>query len=198
VTLKLEGGQSPAMAETTDEMPSQAQLLGAQNTFVLPPGATGVHVSIAPVDPPTVPPIGGGLDGNVYRFTVAALTATNAPPVPLQLRPGQQVTVVLRGPAGASNPVLELFNGTAWTKVDTQPLGNTAPDSYAANVTSLGDIALVLSTAAETSGSGSGNGGGGGGAGVVVAAVIVGVVLAGAAAVLVLRVRPGRGRTPGR
>ncbi|HEY0408785.1 MAG TPA: hypothetical protein VGE42_00810, partial [Candidatus Dormibacteraeota bacterium] len=58
VTLRLEGGQSPAMAETTDEQPAQAQLLAAQGAFTVPPGATGVRVTIAPVEPPAVAPAG--------------------------------------------------------------------------------------------------------------------------------------------
>jgi hypothetical protein len=178
-TLKLEGGQSPAMAETTDEQPAQAQLLAAQNTFVVPPGTTSVHVSINPVDPPAAPPVGGTLDGNVYRFSILVVPGN----APMALRAGQQVTVVLRGPAGVANPVLELFDGTSWTKLETTSLGSTAPDSYAANVMALGDIALVTPPTTP------GNGGGGGSGGIIVAAGIVAVVLSAAASVLVLRRR---------
>ena len=180
VTLKLEGGQSPGMAETTDENPAQAQLLAAQNTFSFPVGTTAAHVTINPVDPPAAaPPPGLELDGNVYRFAVTAVPSA----APLVFRSGQQVTVVLRGPAGVAGPVLGLWNGTAWSKLDTTPLGNTAPDSYAANVGALGDIALLAPPQTANSG------GGGGGAGVIVAAVIIVVVMIGAASVLVLRLR---------
>jgi len=181
-TLKLEGGQSPAMAETTDEQPAQAQILAAQGSFVVPPGTTAVHVLIHPVDPPPVKPPGGSLDGNVYTFTVAALPRGT----PMTLRSGQQVTVVLRGPAGVAGPVLNVWNGTAWTALDTTPLGNTAPDSYAANVSGLGDIALVAAPPVPHSD------GGGGSTGIIVAVVIVAVVLAGAASVLVLRMARSR------
>jgi hypothetical protein len=177
VTLKLEGGKSPAMAETTDEQPSQAQLLAAQGAFTVPPGAASVHVTIAPVEPPAVTPPDGTLAGNVYRFAVTA-GAT-----PLPLLPGQQVTVVLRGPAGMGNPVLEIWDGAKWSRLETQSLGSTAPDSYAANVTMLGDIALVIPTAAP------GGDSGGGSAGIIVAAVIIAVVVVAAALVLVLRRR---------
>jgi hypothetical protein len=180
VTLKLEGGQSPAMAETTDEQPSQAQLLAAQGAFAVPPGATMVHVTITPVDPPAVAPPDGKLDGNVYRFAVSA-GAT-----PLPLRAGQQVTVVLRGPAGVANPVLELWDGTKWSRLETQSLGTTAPDSYAANVSMLGDLALVVPTATSSD---SGGGGGGGSAGILIAAVIIALAVVAAALVLVLRRR---------
>jgi hypothetical protein len=177
VTLKLEGGKSPALAETTEEQPSQAQLLAAQGAFTVPPGAASVHVAIAPVEPPAAAPPDGKLAGNVYRFAVTA-GAT-----PLPLLPGQQVTVVLRGPAGMANPVLEVWDGAKWSKLETQSLGATAPDSYAANVNMLGDIALVIPTVAPE------DSGGGGSAGIIVAAVIIAVVIIAAALVLVLRQR---------
>jgi hypothetical protein len=180
VTLALEGGQSPAMAESTEENPAQSQLLAAQGAFTVPPGTTKVRTTITPVDPPTTRPEGGDLDGNVYRFAVSALPAGT----PMPLKSGQQVTVVLRGPAGVANPVLELWNGTAWTKLDTTPLGANSPDSYAANVTALGDLALVAPPTSS-----NGGGGGGGSTGVIVAGIIVAAVLVAAAIVLVLRGR---------
>jgi hypothetical protein len=177
--LPVQGGQSPAMAETTDEQPSQAQLLAPQGAFALPPGTASLHVTIRCAPPPAVPPAGGRLDGNVYNIAVAA-GAT-----PLTIRPGQQVTVVLRGPAGVPNVTLEVFSGAAWTRLDTQPLGNTAPDSYAANVSQIGDFALV---AAPTPAAG----GGGGGGGVLAAAIIVAVVVVAGGAALLLRSRSRR------
>jgi hypothetical protein len=173
--LPVQGGQSPAMAETTDEQPSQAQLLAPQGAFAVPPGTTSLHVTIRCVPPPPVPLLGGNLDGNVYSIVVAA-GAT-----PLPIRPGQQVTMVLRGPAGVPNVTLELYSGGAWTRLDTQPLGNTAPDSYAANVSQLGDFALV---AAPTPGSAGGGSGGG-----VAVVVIVAVVVAAGGTLLLLRSR---------
>lgn len=181
VTLKLEGGQSPAMAESTEENPAQAQLLAAQGAFMVPAGTTAVHVIIQAVDPPAAVPPPDTLDGNVYRFAITAVPSGT----PMTFRPGQQVTVVLRGPAGVANPVLELSDGTTWAKLDTTPLGANSPDSYAANVSSLGEIALVAPPAT------SGSGGGGGSGGIIVAAVVVAAVLVAAAIVLVLR---GRGR----
>jgi hypothetical protein len=175
----VQGGQSPAMAETTDEQPSQAQLLAPQSALAVPPGTASLHVVIRCVDPPAVPPLGGRLDGNVYMIAVEAGTT------PLPIRPGQQVTVVLRGPAGVPNPTLELFSGGAWTRLDTQPLGNTAPDSYAANVSQIGDVALV---AAPTPTSG----GAGGGGGLVAVLIVLAVLTVVTGAVLALR-----GRSPG-
>ncbi len=179
VTLNLLQGQSPPMAETTSELPAQAQLLAAQNAFAVPPGVIAVHVVIRAVEPPPTAPPDGALDGNVYEFLVTAPAGTT----PLPLKPSQQVTVVLRGPAGVQGAELELWDGTAmaWKKLDTQPLGGTSPDSYAANVSELGDIALVAppQTAGDSGGSG----------GIIVAVVVIAIVVAAAAVVLVLRRR---------
>lgn len=179
VTLQLEAGQSPPIAETTEEQPSQAQLLAAQQSFAIPAGTTAVHVVITAVDPPAVGPSEGALDGNVYRFAVTAVPGGAA----LTLRPGQQVTVVLRGPAGVTGAVLEVWDGTRWNRTESAPLGASSPDSYAANVTVLGDMALV----APPQSSPSSGGGGGGSTGIIVAAVIVAVAIVAGAVVLVLR-----------
>jgi hypothetical protein len=179
VTLTLEAGQSPAIAETTDEQPAQAQLLAAQGAFTVPPGATGVRVVVRPVEPPAVAPAAGSIAGNVYRFAVTAVPGGT----PMPLRTGQQITVVLRGPAGVVNPTLEVWDGARWNGAETTPLGSSSPDTYAANLTMLGDMALVTPPVAPAAN------GGGSGAGLIIAAVVVAVVLVSAAAVLVLRRR---------
>jgi hypothetical protein len=179
VTLTLEAGQSPAIAETTDEQPAQAQLLAAQGAFTVPPGATGVRVVVRPVEPPAVAPAAGSIAGNVYRFAVTAVPGG----APMPLRTGQQITVVLRGPAGVVNPTLEVWDGARWNGAETTPLGSSSPDTYAANLTMLGDISLVTPPVAPTAN------GGGSGAGLIIAAVVVAVVLVSAATVLVLRRR---------
>ncbi|HEV7467038.1 MAG TPA: hypothetical protein VGP96_12095 [Candidatus Dormibacteraeota bacterium] len=179
VTLTLEAGQSPAIAETTDEQPAQAQLLAAQGAFTVPPGATGVRVVVRPVEPPAVAPAAGSIAGNVYRFAVTAVPGGT----PMPLRTGQQITVVLRGPAGVVNPTLEVWDGARWNGAETTPLGSSSPDTYAANLTMLGDMALVTPPVAPAAN------GGGSGAGLIIAAVVVAVVLVSAATVLVLRRR---------
>ncbi|HEY2703304.1 MAG TPA: hypothetical protein VGL20_06410 [Candidatus Dormibacteraeota bacterium] len=138
--LPVVNGQSPAIADGTEEQPPQAELLAPANAFAVPPGAVTIRVAILCAPSPRLLPLDGRLDGNVYQFVVSANGT------PLALRPGQQVTVVLRGPAGTPNPVLERFADGQWMRLDTQPLG-TSPDSYAANVTALGTIALVVSNA---------------------------------------------------
>jgi hypothetical protein len=165
------------MAETTDEQPAQAQLLAAQGAFTVPPGATAVRVTIAPVEPPAVAPAGGRIAGNVYRFAVTAVPGAT----PMPLLPGQQITLVLRGPAGVANPTLEVWDGARWNRAETTPLGSSSPDTYAANLTMLGDMALVTPPVAAADS--------GGGAALIVTAVVVAVVVVSAAAVLVLRRR---------
>jgi hypothetical protein len=174
-------GQSPPIAESSDEMPPQAELLAPAGAFMVPPGTVTIRVAIQCAPPPTVLPPDGRLDGNVHAFTVAAGGA------PLSLRPGQQVTVVLRGPAGTPNPVMERFAAGQWTKLPTQPLGNTAPDTYAANVTELGDIALVVSITlvpVDTAGDHTT---------LLLVLTVVVVALFAVGALFTLRGRPGRG-----
>jgi hypothetical protein len=138
-SLPVPTGQSPPITPSTDEMPPQAELLAPEGAFAVPPGTATIRVAIQCARPPALLPPDGRLDGNVYSFTVAASGT------PLSLRPGQRATVVLRGPAGAPNPVIERFAAGQWMRLETTSVGNTAADTYAASVTELGDIALVVS-----------------------------------------------------
>jgi hypothetical protein len=135
--VPLRNGQSPPLDPATSEMPPQAQLLAAQDSFPVPPGATAVDVSIVPTDPPSATPIGGQVLGNVYAITVAV------DGTPLPVRTGRTVTVALRGPAGISGPAIERYAGGAWTKLTTLGLGALSGDTQTADVSELGDFALV-------------------------------------------------------
>lgn len=178
--LPLVDNQAPPIAETTDENPPQAQLLVQGGSFDLPPGATGVTVTISPEHAPAVPPPDGRLDGNVYRFGVAAAST------PLQLKPGSISTVVLRGPAGAGNATVEQFTGNTWHRLDTQPVGN--PDTWEANPMSLGDFALVVQGAISAP---PPSGGGGGVSAGAIAGIVIGAgaVAAIGGVLLALRMR---------
>jgi hypothetical protein len=178
--VRVENGQSPAIADSTAEQPPQAELLAAQNAFVVPPGAITIRVAIQCAAPPTVLPPDGRLDGNVYAFTVSAGGT------PLSIRPGQQVTVVLRGPAGVPSPALELLSAGQWMRLDTQPLSNTAPDSYAANLSVLDELALVVASRSVPAGDGADHGP------LITALVIATAVLLAGGAVLAFRGRGGR------
>jgi hypothetical protein len=153
-------------------MPPQAQLLAARGSFIVPTGATAVTATIAPVDPPPAAPIGGEVAGNVYDVSVAAAGA------PLAVRPGRTVTVVLRGPAGIGSPSIERFAGNAWTRLETQPLGALAGDSYAADTGALGEFALVAPPGASPPRSGTDT---------VAIVLAAGAVLLTAATLLALR-----------
>ncbi len=172
VSAPLRDGLSPAMSPATAEMPPQAQLLAAQGAFVVPPGATTVEAMIAPVDPPPVAPIGGRVAGNVHDITVTAAGT------PLPVRPGRTVTVVLRGPAGFGSLTIERFAAGAWTRLETQPLGALAGDSYAADTGALGEFALVGAPGTSP---------GGGGDLVVVVGLAAGAVLLTAGTLLAMR-----------
>jgi hypothetical protein len=111
--------------------------------------------------------------------------------MPVAVRPGRTVTVVLRGPAGFGRPTIERFAAGAWSRLETQPLGALAGDSYAADTTGLGEFALVAAP-------GTSPGGGGGDAFVVILAA--GAVLLTGGTLLALRRsrRPRAGGPPQR
>jgi hypothetical protein len=142
----LSNGHSPAMSPATTEKPPQAQLLAAEDSFVVPPGTAKLVVSITAVDPPAVAPTGGVVDGNVYDFRVSAAGSE------LPARPGHRVTVVLRNPAGVANPTMERYASGTWARLETEALGALAGDSYAADTGAIGDLALVAAPGASTGG----------------------------------------------
>jgi hypothetical protein len=178
-TLPLDGGRSPAVALGTEEAPSQAQILAPAAAFVVPAGAHSVDVDIAAVGPPVALPEGEQLDGNVYSITVTAGT------VPLAIRQGQVVTVILRSPAGAQNPAMQLYAGGHWTALTSRPLGlgGTGAESFAANVPMLGAVALAA--AAQP-------GGGGSGSLLLVVALLVAALAIGGGVLLLIRSRRRR------
>ena len=138
--LRVVNGQSPPIDDPTGESPAQAELFAPLGAFAVPPGAATIRVVIECAPPPSILPPDGTLDGNVYSFAVSAGGA------PLSLRPGQPATVVLRGPTGTPNPVLERFESGLWTKLQTRQVA-AAPDTYSAAVDDLATVALVLANA---------------------------------------------------
>jgi hypothetical protein len=145
-TVAVMGGESPPLDPQTGERPPQAQLLAARGSFVLPPGATSVQATVVPVDPPPVRPRDARLTGNVYDLEVSVRG------MPLAVRAGRRVTVVLRGPAGVAAPVIERYAAGRWSRLATQPLGPLAGDSQAADVDRLGEFALVSASGAPAAG----------------------------------------------
>jgi hypothetical protein len=86
---------------------------------------------------PAAAPVGGEVQGNVYRIRVTADGAE------LSVAPHRTVTVVLRGPAGIPSPTIERYAAGTWTRLRTIGLGAISGDSYTADTGALGDFALV-------------------------------------------------------
>jgi hypothetical protein len=134
-TSRLTGGQTPQIVAGTTEQPPQAQLIAAQAAFQVSPGSSSITVSITAVPPPAVP-ASGHIAGNVYEIEVA-----NQAGVALTILPATPVTVVLRAPAGEGNGVIARFTNGTWSTVQTEAAG--LQFMYVANVTALGDFAVI-------------------------------------------------------
>jgi hypothetical protein len=139
-TQPVVDGAVPLLAVSTSEVPPQAQIIAQADAFAIEAGTESVKVSIVPAagsDP--------AIAGNVYRFSV-----TDAAGAPLAIRPEAVVTIVVR--ASEPNLVAQIarFDGTEWVTIPTQYGG--LPDLFAANITELGDFA-VLVTGPSPSGS---------------------------------------------
>jgi hypothetical protein len=127
---------SPIFAAATEESPPQAQLIAQKDAFTLSPGATGLNVSITPVDP-VAAPADGTIAGNVYRFEVTDQSGTPLPPKPCD----NCRSLVLRAPEDVSEGSVVRFAAGAWTQVATFHAGTVA--MYQANLDALGDYAVM-------------------------------------------------------
>ena len=135
-TPAVVGEESPLFAAATTEVPPQAQLIAREDAFQLTPGATGLQISITPVEPPSVAP-GAPIAGNVYRFSVTDQAGT-----PLQIKPCEGcITLFLRGPETLTGGRLLRFAGGEWT--DVNAIHNSITGMYQWNATGLGDFAVV-------------------------------------------------------
>lgn len=105
----------PASEVFTSETPPQAQLLMESGSFN---NTTALTISINPVAAPAVKPSNGAIEGNVYRFSAA-----NAAGVAVPTRSNVLLTVVLRATESLPAPIIDRFNGTAWTPLNTQNSG---------------------------------------------------------------------------
>jgi len=109
---------------------------------VLPDGAKTVTLSIQPVAPKSVPST-GRLSGNVYRILV-----TDQSGVPVTIRPGSLVTLVLRGDRPPTNGTIAQYVTGSWETVPSDAGG--LPDLFTTNLTSFGDFAVIDSAAAQS------------------------------------------------
>lgn len=128
-------GVSPNVVAFTSEGPPQAQLIAPEGAFVLSPSATGLQVSVAPVEAPPPPP-GSVVAGNVYRFSVTDQAGT-----PLAIADCDGcVSLVLRAPEGVGGSIQRFAEG-AWVPVETIHAGMLG--MYQTNPTALGDYAII-------------------------------------------------------
>jgi hypothetical protein len=136
-TLDLNNGKSPNIYTATAEYPPQAQVIAEQGAFILRSATTQLAVTLEPVEAPSAS-VPGQIAGNVYRVRIADQSG-----VELAMQPGLTATVVLRAPVGFTNGSIYQFAGDAWQPVATESGG--LPDIYAANVSTFGLFAVVLS-----------------------------------------------------
>lgn len=136
-TFPVKAGRSPSQAIASDD--SQASIVFSDGGFVVPKGATGVEVTITPLDPATKPaaPKGLALEGNAYRFDAVYLPSRD----PLTLTsPCPEVTscatIILRWPLTGTHLLKE--DAGAWkTVTGVQHLPSPSFQIYG-NVESLG------------------------------------------------------------
>jgi hypothetical protein len=131
------GGTSPAFAAATSEQPPQAQLIAQTGAFILSPGATSLHISITPVEPPDVLPPAGSIAGNVYDVSVADQAGTALAVATCD----GCLSLSIRAPLGTDTATLQRFAGGTWTEMESLPIGVVS--MFQSNPTALGDIALV-------------------------------------------------------
>jgi hypothetical protein len=138
----------PTSEVYTGETPPQAQVLMQPGTF---PNSSTLTVSIAPVPAPAAKPPNGVVEGNVYRF--AAVTPAGAE---LEPRARTPVTIVLRATRSVPPPVIDRFNGTAWTPLET--LNSGCGNTFEVASTQMGEFAAVGPAPGAQQPSGSGGG----------------------------------------
>ena len=136
----VEGTTSPQFVAATTESPPQAQLIAPPGAFVVPPGTTTLAVSIEPV-PASQPPATGPIAGNVYRVAVADPSGTE-----LVISQATPPTLALRAPGAIPAATINQFADGAWKELATQESGQ--PGIFLANVTTLGDFALIAAPTA--------------------------------------------------
>ena len=179
-TIDVAEGKSPEVQAFTAESPPQLQLILLRDALVLPPGATAVKVTIAPIEAPATA-ADGQIAGNVYRVSV-----TDQSGAPLALRScAGCASMVLRAPDGIGPARIERFSNGAWAEVETIHAGVLG--QYATNPKTFGDYAVV--TGGPGGGEATGDGGGLGPTALIVGGGLTIVVILVIAAALAMRTR---------
>jgi hypothetical protein len=130
----VRGATSPVFVVATTESPPQAQLIAPGGAFFIAAGVT-LDISIQPVAAPP-PPTNGLVVGNLYRFAVTDPTGAA-----LAINEATPPTVVLRAPDTALDATVARYQDGTWQDLPTQASGQ--PGIFVANVSMLGDLALI-------------------------------------------------------
>lgn len=138
-------GISPVIAAATTESPPQAQLIVQRDAFAVPGGTSSLRVTITPVEA-EVAPTDGAIAGNVYRFAATDASGRSL----VTKRCDKCLSLVLRAPEGVDEAVIGHYAGGAWSQVATLHAGIAA--MFQANITELGDYAVVTSVPAASGG----------------------------------------------
>jgi hypothetical protein len=134
-TVAVKAGQNEEVIVATDEEPPQAQVLAEPGGLTLAEGATGLAVSITPVEP--VQPVPNGyIDGNVYRFEIIDQLGRAA------TSPASAYTSIILRAADPTltDPTIERFDGAKWEPLETSPNGDSG---FLVIATAFGDFAVV-------------------------------------------------------
>jgi hypothetical protein len=123
----------PASEVYTSETPPQAQVIMESGSF---DNTTTFTISITPVAAPSVTPPNGAIEGNVYRFS-----AVNAQGAAVTPKANVLLTIVLRATESVPAPIIDRFNGTAWTPLETANSG--CGNTFLASSTQLGEFAAI-------------------------------------------------------
>jgi hypothetical protein len=141
----LADGLTPVFAAATSETPPQAQLVAQKDAFTLTPGATGMRVSITPIDPAAPAPEGRAIVGNVYRILVTDQSGTVLAPKPCE---GCR-SLIMRSPEGVAEATVMRLAGDTWVGVPTE---HSVLGIYQSNVDAVGDFAVISGGAAPGGG----------------------------------------------
>lgn len=146
-TVVLSANPAGVVVQTKEPIPQAEVSLPTQDLDV-PAGVTTVQVSLAPVQPPATPPLGGRIDGNVYQLSVVDPAGR-----PLFLKPtsGPSFAMELRGTGSQREPRVEEYRDGAWTVV---PFHHPSAGIFDFNPPQLGEFALVLRPGSDVFGPG--------------------------------------------
>jgi hypothetical protein len=147
--VDTEPANSTILSVWSGEEASQVQANIPTDILILPAGATSVTMRFRPLAPAPPLPTDGVIWGNVYRLTLTS------PQGPVGLKPSNDPAfyIELRAPAASQPPpVMEAYVHGTWHRLPTNQDGN---DIYGAQMTGIGDYAIVRPSSPSSSSPGA-------------------------------------------